>query len=80
MKVFVTQGGLQSVEEAISKEVPMVGIPMIFDQPLNIKRLVELGMALEIKSSKITKKSLKEAILEVARNRRFVFLKFELFM
>lgn len=71
MKVFITQGGLQSIEEAISKEVPMVGVPIIFDQPLNVKRIVELGLAVEIKPSELTKKSLLKVILDVAGNNRF---------
>lgn len=68
---FITQGGLQSIEEAISKEVPMVGIPFIGDQPLNVKRLVEKGMAVRVKSSEIKNETLKAAILEVSGNKRF---------
>lgn len=69
VKVFVTQGGLQSIEEAISKNVPMVGIPFTMDQPLNVKRLVELGMAESIKPSAITRTLLRDVILKVAGNR-----------
>lgn len=74
MVAFITQGGLQSIEEAISKEVPMVGIPFIGDQPLNLKRLIEKGMAVRVKSSEISKETLKAAILEVSENKRFSML------
>lgn len=70
--MFVTQGGLQSVEEAVSREVPMVGIPFIGDQPRNVEMLVEKGLAVKIKSSEITKDALKKAILEVAENKRLM--------
>lgn len=70
VKVFVTQGGLQSIEEAISREVPMVGIPFIGDQPVNVEMLVEKGLAVKVKRSEITKNSLKKAILEVAEQKK----------
>ncbi|CAG9854774.1 unnamed protein product [Phyllotreta striolata] len=66
IKAFVTQGGLQSIEEAITNEVPLVGIPFITDQPSNIKRIVELGMGQMVEHQTLTKEKLKEAILEVA--------------
>ncbi|CAG9854773.1 unnamed protein product [Phyllotreta striolata] len=66
IKAFVTQGGLQSIEEAITNEVPLVGIPFITDQPSNIKRIVELGMGQMVEQQTLTKEKLKKAILEVA--------------
>lgn len=68
MKVFVTQGGAQSIEESIVNEVPMVGIPFLCDQPMNVNTLVSLGMAYRLKHNDITKESLKTAIMEVAKN------------
>lgn len=72
IKVFITQGGMQSLEEGIFNEVPMVGIPFVFDQPMCIRKVVKLGMAVGLTHTEITKESLKEAILEVVRNSRFV--------
>ncbi|KAJ8966046.1 hypothetical protein NQ317_018127 [Molorchus minor] len=71
IKVFITQCGLQSIEEAISREVPMVGVPFIADQPMNIKRLVEIGVAIGIDYLTVTKEELKSAIVEVAENNRY---------
>ncbi|KAK9892168.1 hypothetical protein WA026_018370, partial [Henosepilachna vigintioctopunctata] len=45
VKLFVTQGGLQSSEEAIANAVPLVIIPFLGDQPMNAKILTKHGMA-----------------------------------
>lgn len=68
VKVFVTQGGLQSIEEAITNEVPMVGMPFITDQPSNIKKIEDLGMGLSVDYKTLKKEQLKKAIMEVAEN------------
>ncbi|XP_074036988.1 UDP-glycosyltransferase UGT5 [Leptinotarsa decemlineata] len=71
VKVFVTQGGLQSIEQSIAFGVPMVGIPIYGDQPTNVKTLVDGGMALFIDFKSITKDELKKAILEVGTNIKY---------
>ncbi|XP_023029674.2 UDP-glucosyltransferase 2, partial [Leptinotarsa decemlineata] len=71
VKVFVTQGGLQSIEEAIYNEVPMVGIPLIVDQPLNIEIISDKGIAVGLNSETMTKDDVKKAIIEVAENERY---------
>ncbi|CAH1101184.1 unnamed protein product [Psylliodes chrysocephalus] len=71
VKVFVTQGGLQSIEEAITNEVPMVGMPFITDQPSNIKKIEDLGMGLSVDYKTLKKEQLKKAIMEVAENTKY---------
>ncbi|CAG9769396.1 unnamed protein product [Ceutorhynchus assimilis] len=66
IKVFVTQGGLQSIEEAISRNVPMVGVPFIADQPTNVERISELKIAEMIDWTTVTEDQLRDAILKVA--------------
>ena len=44
--VFLTHCGMNSVNEAMSRGVPMVVLPFINDQIANAKRLVELGISL----------------------------------
>lgn len=72
IKVFVTQGGIHSIEEAVHNGVPMVGIPFLGDQTTNVKTFTELGIGLKIDSNYITKESLMTSILEVARNERYI--------
>lgn len=66
--MFVTQGGLQSIEETVSKGVPLVGIPFLADQPVNVKKMVNLGIAQYVDIETLTKEKLKAAIIEVAEN------------
>lgn len=70
MKVFVTQGGVQSIEEAIYTHVPVVVMPKIADQFFNAKRVVNKGMGLTVDFNTLTKESFKNVILEVAKNPR----------
>lgn len=70
MKVFITQGGLQSAEEAIVKGVPVVGIPFIADQPRNVAAMIKQGLGLRVEFESLTKDVLKEAIMEVAGNKK----------
>lgn len=63
------QGGIQSIEEAIFNEVPMVGMPFLADQPHNVKKLVALGVAQMVNTDKLSKRALVKAILEVADNK-----------
>ena len=66
VKVFVTHGGLHSLEEAVSREVPIVGIPFYADQPENVRKFVALGIGEQINPTSITATELKEVIVKVA--------------
>ncbi|CAH1993754.1 unnamed protein product [Acanthoscelides obtectus] len=68
IKVFITQGGLQSIEESILAEVPMVGMPFIGDQAMNVRRIAQLGIGVEEDPSKITVTSFRNSIFEVIKN------------
>ncbi|KAK5638202.1 hypothetical protein RI129_012497 [Pyrocoelia pectoralis] len=71
IKLFITQGGMQSMDEAIYFRVPMVGIPIFFDQPHNIKKMVNRGFGLELDRNNLEKNSFKTTILEVINNPRY---------
>ncbi|KAJ8970378.1 hypothetical protein NQ314_001290 [Rhamnusium bicolor] len=49
----------------------MVGMPFIADQPMNIKRLAEVGVAVGVDYVTVTKNDLKSAIIEVAENKKY---------
>lgn len=70
MKVFITQGGLQSAEETIIRGVPIVGIPFVSDQPKNVAAMVKKGLGLRVEPNNLTRLSLRNAILEVATNQK----------
>lgn len=44
VKLFITQGGQHSIEEAIMGKVPLLVLPIQGDQPLNAKRIAKLGI------------------------------------
>ncbi|KAF5286712.1 hypothetical protein FQA39_LY16195 [Lamprigera yunnana] len=68
IKLFITQGGLQSMEEAIFEKVPMIGIPIFADQPVNVVRMVHKGFGLGLDYKTLKKDDLKKTILEVITN------------
>ncbi|CAF4891880.1 unnamed protein product [Pieris macdunnoughi] len=71
IKLFITQGGLQSIDEAIDAGVPMVGVPILWDQWYNVDKIVELeiGVMCDIRTS--SKEDFKNAIETVLNNTRY---------
>ncbi|AAW81054.2 ecdysteroid UDP-glucosyl transferase [Clanis bilineata nucleopolyhedrovirus] len=62
IKAFVTQGGVQSVDEAIDTLVPMVGVPMMGDQAYNTYKLAELGVGTVVDTETVSASQLTQAI------------------
>nr|QIK00362.1 UDP-glycosyltransferase [Xylotrechus quadripes] len=72
IKLFITQGGLQSMEEGIYHEVPFVVIPFFADQEQNAGIMRSRGIAKIVnKDPFIKQEELKEAVLEVIQNPRY---------
>ncbi|KAG7196863.1 hypothetical protein KM043_014499 [Ampulex compressa] len=69
--LFITQGGFQSVEEAIDNAVPMIAFPMLSDQTWNVNRLVTLSVAKKLIIHEVDKKTLKRTIHEVVTNKSY---------
>ncbi|XP_026736019.1 UDP-glucuronosyltransferase 2B18-like [Trichoplusia ni] len=65
IKVFVTQGGLQSTDEAITAGVPLIGVPMLGDQWFNVEKYVyhKIGVRLDLED--ITIETFKNTLLKV---------------
>ena len=55
--LFVTHGGMNSVNEAMSAGVPMLVVPQGADQPLVARRGGELGAGLSMRSQDVTEAS-----------------------
>ncbi|KAF5287369.1 hypothetical protein FQA39_LY15972 [Lamprigera yunnana] len=68
IKLFITQGGLQSTEEAIYARVPIVVLPFFGDQEFNAKTIQSRGFGLMVNYRTLKKEEFKEAILEVINN------------
>lgn len=68
IKLFITQGGLQSTEESIMYGVPMLIMPFFGDQPYNAKRLEYKKVGRIVFHQSLKKENLKEQIMEVINN------------
>jgi glucuronosyltransferase len=60
--------------EAITRDIPLVGIPVFFDQKLNIARAVLAGYGLKIDFNNVTTESLTWAIQEAIGSTKYVAL------
>ncbi|OLP65294.1 Oleandomycin glycosyltransferase [Bacillus pumilus] len=69
--VFVTHGGMNSVNEAIHYHVPMVVIPHDKDQPMVAKRLTELSAARALDKEQLTAKQLRDTVISVLANNTY---------
>ncbi|CAF4941921.1 unnamed protein product [Pieris macdunnoughi] len=62
VKLFITQGGLQSTDEAITAGVPTVGVPMLGDQWFNLERHVYFKIGKNLHMETLTEEDLETAI------------------
>ena len=67
LKLFITQGGLMSLEEAIDRETPIIGIPFLLDQYQNSLMAQDEGFGNSIFLEDLTEETLSDAISEVMR-------------
>ncbi|XP_069697453.1 UDP-glycosyltransferase UGT5-like [Periplaneta americana] len=71
VRLFITHGGLLSTQEAVTRGMPLVGIPVFADQSLNMGRAVASGYALMIDFQNITTESLTWAIKEILEKPKY---------
>ena len=65
IKAFVAHGGTNGVQEAIYHGVPVLGIPLFFDQYDNLLRLQERGAAKIIELSNVNGRTFEQGLNEV---------------
>jgi UDP:flavonoid glycosyltransferase YjiC (YdhE family) len=70
VKLFITQGGLQSFHEATYHAVPLIGIPFICDQQHNVRKMVDAGVGVKLDYATITKDELVKTIMKVLHDPR----------
>lgn len=71
IRLFITHGGIHSMQEAIHARVPMVGMPFFVDQPLNVKRMVAMGFARYVDYQTMTVDEFQSAVLDVIQNPKY---------
>ncbi|KAM4573879.1 UDP-glucuronosyltransferase 2C1-like [Odontesthes bonariensis] len=67
-RVFVTHGGTNGVQEAIYHGVPVVGLPLFFDQPDNLSRIRAKGAAVILDIAMLDRHIFKDALTTVLYN------------
>lgn len=70
IKLFITQGGLQSTDEAITAGVPLIGIPMLGDQWYNVEKYVHHKIGLRLDMKTLNQQNLEGAIKTVIEDER----------
>ncbi|QWO71679.1 EGT [Orgyia pseudotsugata single capsid nuclopolyhedrovirus] len=68
---FVTQGGVQSTDEAVSALVPLVGMPMMGDQAFNTNKYEDLGIGCAVDTLTVSDKQMSEAIVRTATSNEY---------
>lgn len=68
VKLFITQGGLQSMEEAIYNGVPCIGLPVIGDQFHNVIKMEGRGFGIALNPHALEKNTFRDAVLDVINN------------
>ncbi|XP_056308168.1 UDP-glucuronosyltransferase 2A3-like [Danio aesculapii] len=67
-KLFVAHGGTNGLQEAIYHGVPIVGLPLAFDQPDNLSRMRAKGTAKIVDIATLDRAVFLEALKEVLHN------------
>lgn len=65
VRLFVTHGGLHSLEEAVYNAKPLVGIPFFADQRLNMNLVEKKGYGKRVDYSELTERSFGDAVVQV---------------
>ncbi|XP_049860385.1 UDP-glucosyltransferase 2-like [Schistocerca gregaria] len=71
VRLFITQGGLQSWNEAAYFSVPVIGIPFLGDQIYNVEKMVGLGVGRRLDLKDVTKDSVLEAVQTVLEDKSY---------
>jgi glucuronosyltransferase len=66
----MTHGGLNSLQEAIYHGVPVIGLPFMTDQHLNLKRAVADGYAIQLDWKDVNEQSLTDTLQRILHNSR----------
>ena len=71
-RLFLTHGGLNSIQEAVYHSVPILGFPFGSDQWLNLGRSIKAGYALSLEWDGVTEETLSQAIQQLLYDPKYV--------
>lgn len=70
VKIFVSQCGIQSLQEAVYYAVPVLGIPFLQEQKLNAQKFILEGAGLSLDLAEITEQKLVDSIGKILQDER----------
>ncbi|KAL0860384.1 hypothetical protein ABMA27_009783 [Loxostege sticticalis] len=71
IKLFITQCGLQSTDEAITAGVPLLGIPIVADQEYNSEQYLYHGIGVIVDIGTITEETLNKGINTILQDESY---------
>ncbi|KAJ8951683.1 hypothetical protein NQ318_012225 [Aromia moschata] len=71
VRLFITQGGLQSIDESLQGKTPMLMIPFYADQFFNARKMIDNGVALSIDYEQFTKEELVDKIKKLTQDQKY---------
>lgn len=71
VRLFISHGGLLSTSESIYHGKPMLGLPVFYDQQMNIGKGIQAGFALGIDFHTLPREEFKSKILEMMNNPKY---------
>ncbi len=69
--IFITHGGMNSTNEGLYYDIPLILIPQSVDQPFVANRVAELGAGIVLDKNEITPKILNHSVTKVLSNSDF---------
>lgn len=69
--VFITHGGMNSTNEGLYYDVPLILIPQFADQPFVVNRVAALGAGIVIEKDKVTPEALKQSVVKILSDKNF---------
>lgn len=69
--VFITHGGMNSTNEGLYFNIPLILIPQSVDQPFVANRVAELGAGIVIEKNRITPEALNKCVSEILSDDNF---------
>ncbi len=71
IRLFISHGGLLSMQESVYHGVPVIGIPMGIDQDTNVHNAVLQGYALKLDLKQMDEETLTVAIKRILNDSRY---------
>jgi len=72
VRLFITHGGIHSLEEATYNALPIVGVPFFGDQHMNMRLAERNGIGKMVDYFYLTEESMLSAINEVLTNTKYL--------